>query len=465
MFERSKITQACEQFALRLQRTIGDSRVIDDPDILEQYATDKSHCEGVFPHLAVRARNEQEIAAVLRLASEYGVPVVPRGAGTGKSGGAIPFYGGVVLDTTRLKSIVEIDKENLLAVVQPGVITGEFQAQMESEGLFYPPDPNSLESCTLGGNVAHNAGGPRAFKYGVTREYVLGVRAALMGGELISPGKRTVKGVAGYDVTALMVGSEGTLGVFTEITLKLVRTPTELSTLLIPMPSEEAAGMAIAKIVAGGLVPRVLEFMDGVVVDVLRQKGIAGVSKSTHALILAEIDGNSEMHVEREVLQLAELCENSGAEEIFVAKHGGDREKLWAARRVMSDALAETAKHKVSEDIVVPRSEAPRLLAGLKKISKHYGVSVPSYGHAGDGNYHVNVLWDDDGFEPSAVVRDIFELTLSLRGTITGEHGVGLSKKPYLPLEQSANLIGVQQAIKRALDPSGLLNPGKIFTE
>lgn len=463
MFDRNQIKKSAEELAICLSKKLGDSRVICDCDVLEQFATDKSHCDGVIPDLAIRPRTEKDISFILQMASKYGVPVVPRGAGTGKSGGAIPLFGGLVLDTTQLNDLLEIDRENMLAVVQPGMITGEFQSAVEAEGLFYPPDPNSLESCTLGGNVAHNAGGPRAFKYGVTREYILGLRAVLMNGHIIAPGKRTVKGVAGYDMTALLVGSEGTLGIFSQCTVQLIRKPPVLSTLLIPMPSEEAAGNAISQIVAAGLVPRVLEFMDSLVVDVLREKRINGVDNTTGALILAEIDGTDEGTVENEVVQLAEFCEGAGALNVYVAKHGGDREQLWAARRMMSDALAQKAQHKVSEDIVIPRSQASKLLSELRKIGQSHKVLVPSYGHAGDGNYHVNVLWDDDDFDPTAVITEIFQLTLSLGGTITGEHGVGISKKRYLPMEQGPSLIDIQKQVKRAIDPAGLLNPGKIF--
>ncbi|MBN2528356.1 MAG: FAD-binding protein [Deltaproteobacteria bacterium] len=455
--------RAVDLFAVALSRSLGDSRVIVDSDILAQFSRDKSHCEGVMPDVAVRVKSEDELTSVLKMANEYNVPVVARGAGTGKAGGAIPLRGGLVLDMTRLDQLLEVDRENLLAVVRPGIVTGNLQSMVENEGLFYPPDPNSLDTCTIGGNVAHNAGGPRAFKYGVTREYVMGLRSVLMGGDVVVSGKRTVKGVTGYDVTALMVGSEGTLGVFSQITLRLTRKPPVLSTLLIPMPDEESAGIAVSRIVAAGIVPRVLEFMDTTIVDVLRTKGVTGIDDGTGALILAEMDGDSEELVERATLQLADVCETLGAGEILMARHGGDREKLWAARRVMSDAVAETARHKVSEDIVVPRSLAPQLLTGLKKISKRFGVKVASYGHAGDGNYHVNVLWDDEGFNVTPVVAEVFRLTLALGGTITGEHGVGIAKKPYLPWEQGTSLIALQRSIKQVFDPKGLLNPDKIF--
>jgi glycolate oxidase len=461
--DRNKVKRNCEKLAVNLGRVLGDSRVITDPDILEQYSKDRSHCEPVMPDMAVRTRNEKEIKTVLERAVHYGVPVIPRGAGTGKSGGAIPVYGGVVLDTSKMNSLLEIDRENLLAVVQPGIITGEFMEKVEDEGLFYPPDPNSLDTCTIGGNLAHNAGGPRAFKYGVTGEYVLGCRAVLPSGDIITPGKRTVKGVAGYDVTSLLVGSEGTLGVFSSATLKLIRKPDIISTLLIPMPGEQQAGQAVAQIVASGIVPRVLEFMDASVVKVLAENGIGGVDKNTGALILAEIDGNDEGIVESQVLKLGDICDSAGAINVFMARHGTEREKLWAARRLMSDAMADTARFKASEDIVVPRSEAAKLLGGLKEMSAKYGINVAAYGHAGDGNYHVNILWDDENFDSEQVISDVFNLTLALGGTITGEHGTGISKKAYLPREQSPQLLALQRSLKAAFDPEGLLNPGKMF--
>jgi glycolate oxidase len=451
------------KLALALGRSLGESKVVDDPDLLVELSKDESHAQPAMPDLAVRATSSADVRAVLELAEKHEVPVVARGGGTGKSGGAIPVRGGVVLDMRKLNRIAEIDRENLLAVVEPGVITQALQSAVEAEGLFYPPDPNSLETCTLGGNAAHNAGGPRAFKYGVTREYVLGARVALMGGGAIRTGKRTVKGVAGYDVTALLVGSEGTLGVFTELTLRLLRNPPFLATLLVRMPDEIAAGRAVAKIVADGLVPRVVEYMDSIAVETLRASGASGVPEDTGALLLIEVDGPDEIGVERDALRLAELAEGERAVEVLMARHGGEREKLWAARRTLSDAIKKRARHKVAEDIAVPRASAPRLLEGLRAIAARRRVLVPSYGHAGDGNYHVNVLWDDDGLDVEPVLADIFSLTLSLGGTITGEHGVGLTKRAYLPLELDGGSLALQRELKRAFDPRGLLNPGKIF--
>ncbi|MBN2803042.1 MAG: FAD-binding protein [Deltaproteobacteria bacterium] len=452
-----------EKLSLILGQKLGESRIIDDPDILDQYSKDKSHCLPSMPDLGIRVKTEDEIKTVINEAVKLDVPIVARGAGTGKSGGAIPVSGGIIIDTSTMTDILKIDRDNLIAVVEPGIITGEFQKAVEAEGLFYPPDPNSLETCTIGGNLAHNAGGPRAFKYGVTTNYVLGTRTVLPNGEVIKTGKITVKGVTGYDITSLLVGSEGTLGIFSAATLRLIRKPIEISTLLILMPDEQSAGIAISKIVAAGLVPRVLEFMDSSVTKVLASKGINGIKSNTGSIILAEVDGTDEDFVEQDVLRLGEICDNAGAIDILMARHGSEREKLWAARRLMSDAMAETAKFKISEDIVVPRSEISKLLKGLKDLSKQYGVNVASYGHAGDGNFHVNVLWNEEDFKPEKIIGDIFNLTLQLGGTITGEHGVGISKQAYITREQSPALIAIQKELKKTFDPKNLMNPGKIF--
>ncbi len=450
-------------FATELSRRIGDHKVIDDRDLLESLAGDESHCEPRIPDLAVRADCTDDVRALPEPPTHVAVPAGPRGGGPGPSGGAIPVLGGVVLDMTGFNKIVEIDRQNLLAVVEPGIITGVFQEAVEDEGLFYPPDPNSLETCTMGGNVAHNAGGPRAFKYGVTREYILGTRTVLMGGKILKTGRRTVKGVAGYDVTALLVGSEGTMGVFTELTVKLMRKPPSLATLLVRLPDEIAGGRAVARIVEAGLVPRVLEFMDGVMVDVLRQTGASGIEEGTGALLLVEFDGTDDERVEADAVRFAELCENEGAAEVLMARHGGEREKLWAARRILSDSIKERSAFKMSEDIVVPRAQAPRLLEGLRTIGKRHGVVVPSYGHAGDGNYHVNVLWDDPGFDPIPAVSDLFDLTLALGGTITGEHGIGSAKREWLSREIDGDTLALMRDLKKVFDPRGLMNPGKIF--
>lgn len=462
MFDSKKIKKATLDLAISLSRRIGDHKVIDDVDLLQGLAGDESHCSPRMPDLAVRAHSREDIIALLEEAYRFNVPVTPRAGGTGKSGGAIPIFGGVVLDVSRLNGIIDIDRSNLMAVVEPGVITGELHNTVEGQGLFYPPDPNSLENCCLGGNVAHNAGGPRAFKYGVTREYVMGLDVVLAGGTSFTAGRRTVKSVAGYDLTGLFVGSEGTLGVFSRIILRLLRKPPHVATLLVRFADEITAGHAVGKIVERGLVPRVLEFMDGVLVETLRMSGAGGIPQDTGALLLAEFDGNEDV-VETDVEQFADACEKEGAIDVLMARHVGERNQLWAARRGLTDAIRARKKHKIAEDIAVPRSAASDLLSGLRRLHEKHGVLIASYGHAGDGNYHVNILWDDSEWDPEPAVEDVFKLALSLGGTITGEHGVGLAKKKYLPMEKSREYLAVQRDIKKMLDPKGLLNPGKIF--
>ncbi len=451
------------KMAAALAKRIGDHKVVDDADLLEGLAGDESHCEPVAPDIGIRARSSEDIVATLEEAERFGVPITPRAGGTGKAGGAIPIFGGAVLDVSRIKEIHEINATDLLAVVSPGCITGEFQQTVEDEGLFYPPDPNSLENCCLAGNVAHNAGGPRAFKYGTTREYVRGIEAVLMGGRRLEVGCRTVKSVAGYDLTRLFVGSEGTLGVFTQMTLRLIRKPPALATLLVRFADEIAAGKAVSAVVERGLVPRLLEFMDGVLVETLRQSGAGSVPEGTGALLLAEFDGPSEEIVEEDVLKFGDACEQEGAVDVLMARHGGERNKLWAARRGLTDAIAKRKRHKIAEDIVVPRSAAAELLEGLRRLKEKHDVLFASYGHAGDGNYHVNLLWDDDDWDPEPAVEDAFRLVLGLKGSITGEHGVGIAKKKYLPWEKGPAQLALQKQIKAVFDPKGLMNPGKIF--
>lgn len=462
-FDADKIKQNTQKAAIEISRRIGDHNVIDDPDILAGLAGDESGLPRALPHAAVRVRSADDIAKVLETAEMLDVPVTPRGGGTGKAGGAIPVFGGLVLDTSKMNRILEIDRENLFVVTEPGVITQHLQNAVEKEGLFYPPDPNSLETCCLGGNAAHNAGGPRAYKYGVTRNFVMGIETVLMGGELLPLGRKTVKNAAGYDLTGVMVGSEGTLGVFSKLRLSLLHRPTFVVTALVLFADEVSAGRSVARITASGLCPRVLEFMDSEMVQIIRSAGADMVPPNTGALLLAELDGNLENAVEEDLDKLADICDAEGAKDVLTAKHGGDRERLWSARRTLSDAVKSRARRKISEDIAVQRSRIPKLLCALKKISEEHGVLIASYGHAGDGNFHVNVLWDDESFDPEPAVCAVLRTAVDLGGTITGEHGVGLAKKKYLPFEKSQAQINWMKRTKNLFDPKGLLNPGKIF--
>jgi glycolate oxidase len=339
-------------------------------------------------------------------------------------------------------------------------VTGEFHALVEKEGLFYPPDPNSLTDCMLGGNVAENAGGPRAFKYGVTREYVLGIEAYLMGGRTVRAGRRTIKGVTGYDVTALLVGSEGTLGVFTEITLRLVPKPPAVATLLALFTDVRAAAEAVVAIIGEGLVPRCLELMDGPTLGAVRAQGVA-IDPRANAMLLIEVDGDA---LETTTARLADAI-GARALEILVAQDAAQRDRLWSARRALSPATRKLAKFKLSEDIVVPRSRIPELFLRVDRIGEATGVRHLTYGHAGDGNLHVNFLWNDDAERPAVdrALESLMRATVELGGTLTGEHGIGVTKAQYLALEQSEELIGLQRDLKRVFDPKELLNPGKIF--
>jgi glycolate oxidase len=453
---------AVDRAKLDLERALGASKVMTCADACATYASDDSDVGGRLPDAVVVAERAEDIAATLAVAERCGVPVTPRAGGTGRTGGAVPVAGGIVLATHALARIKDIDRANLVAVVEPGVITGALHAAVEAEGLFYPPDPNSLDSCMIGGNLAENAGGPRAFKYGVTREYVLGVQVALMGGRTLRTGRRTVKGVTGYDVTSLLVGSEGTLGVFTEATLRLVPKPLAISTALALFTDVHAAAAAVGAIVAAGVVPRCLELLDPATLDAVRAAGVA-IEPRARAMLLIEVDGE---HADDALARVGETVSAlAGVVDIVAAQDAAQRDRLWAARKMLSKATRKLARHKLSEDIVVPRTRIPDLLARADGIGQETHVRHLAYGHAGDGNLHVNFLWDDDAERPAVerAIELLMRATVDLGGTLSGEHGIGVSKARYLALEQSDELIALQRDLKRVFDPKELLNPGKIF--
>ncbi len=431
-------------------------------DATATYANDESDVEGRAPDAVVIAASAEDVATTLAIAEAAGVPVTPRAGGTGRTGGAVPVAGGIVLATHALARIKEIDRANLTAVVEPGVVTGELHAAVERDGLFYAPDPNSLDSCMIGGNLAENAGGPRAFKYGVTRDWVLGLEAHLIGGATLRVGKRTVKGVTGYDVTALLVGSEGTLAVFTEATLRLVPKPPLIATALALFTDVGSAAKAVAAIIDAGVVPRCLEMLDSATLAAVRGSGVA-IDPRAGAMLLIEVDGEAS---EAALLRVGEVATGSpGSLDVVVAQDAAQRDRLWGARRMLSRATRKLARHKLSEDVVVPRSKLAELLARTDEIGAATGVRHLTYGHAGDGNMHVNFLWDDDAERPAVdrAIGMLMRTTVDLGGTLSGEHGIGVSKAQYLELEQSAGLIALQRAIKYVFDPKDLLNPGKIF--
>jgi len=453
-----------------LTRELGRERVVRDAEALDVYARDESRL-GVFPpDAAVLCESRAEIELVLRLAAEHGIPVTPRGAGSGMTGGALPIRGGIVLSTERMRRIVDVNIHDRVAVVEPGVINADLQAAVDAHGLFYAPDPASLGFCSMGGNVAENAGGPRAFKYGVTRDWTLGIVTTLMGGETLRLGRRTPKGVTGYDLTALFVGSEGTFGVTSEITVRLVGRPEGVGTFIAVMPDAVSAGRAVSEIIRKGHRPRALELMDKRSIDHVRPRAAYEFPRDTGAAVLVELDGAVE-GMEAAVLACGAVCEAEGAREVIIARDDADRERLWKTRRVISVALREAYKFKVSEDTVVPPSSIPEMLRRVDAIGARHDLETASFGHAGDGNLHINLLSHEPKHDAAfkarveAATADLFRATLDLGGTLSGEHGIGIAKARYMAWEQSAEVIDWQKRLKRLWDPKNLLNPGKIFAD
>jgi glycolate oxidase len=462
------VTDVAELFS----RELGTSRVLRTAEALEPYGRDESG-RGVFPaDAAVLCESRAEIELVLRLAAEHGIPVTPRGTGTGMTGGALPVRGGLVLSTERMKKIVDISLDDRIAIVEPGVVNADLQAAVEAQSMFYAPDPASLAMCSMGGNVAENAGGPRAFKYGVTRDWTLGLVVTLMGGETLRLGRKTPKGVTGYDLTALFVGSEGTFGVTSEITVKLVGRPEAVGTLIAIMPDAMTAGRAVSAIIRKGYRPRALELMDRATIAHLnnaRPKSAFTFPEGAGALVLVELDGEPE-GMQANIERCGGVCEELGATDVILARDDADRERLWAARRGCSKALREAHAFKVSEDIVVPPGAIAEMLSRVDGIAAKERLTTATFGHAGDGNLHVNVLTDENHRDADVAARiqsalaGVFRAALDLGGTLSGEHGIGISKARYMAWEQSAEVIDWQKRLKRLWDPKDLLNPGKIFT-
>lgn len=448
-----------------LRRALGESVVDDTPSTCEALSRDESDVAPTVASCVVTPSRAEQVCEALRVCEALDVPVYPRGGGTGRTGGSVPLRRGVVLDTRALAGITEVDRRGLLAVVGPGTITEDFQRAVEAEGLFFPPDPLSAPWSTLGGNVAENAGGPRAFKYGVTRDWTLGMDVALMGGERLAVGRRTAKGVTGYDLTATLVGSEGTLAVFTSLTLRLMVKPPRLRALAATFTDVAHAGEVVAAVVARGIRARCVELIDGVCCEVMRALEPAAVEPDVGAMLIVEADGASDAEVDRCIDEVATLCEAHPGARVRLAAGPEAMAELWGARRVLSRALRGRARHKLSEDVVVPRGALTDLLRAVREISERRGVLMPTYGHAGDGNLHVNLLWDHPAqrAEVDRAVEDLFRATLSLRGTLTGEHGIGVTKRDYLAWEQSESLIALQRRVKRAFDARGLLNPDKVL--
>jgi glycolate oxidase len=455
---------ATDHWLAPLSRALGDSKLLTG-SACEAYTTDDSNARGLTPSAVVFAESTADIEKTFAVASEHRVAVTPRGAGTGRVGGATTMQGGIVLCTVGMNQIRELDRKEQTVVVAPGLVLEDLQQAVEGEGLFYPPDPSSQATCTLGGNVATNAGGPRAFKYGVTRNYVLGMDVTLPTGETFFAGRRTRKGVTGYDVAGLVVGSEGTLAVVGDITLQLVKKPAEVMTLLALFDNVHHAGACVEAMIARGLRPRCIELLDEPTLQAVRAAGNP-IDQSAKAMLLVEIDGEPQA-LEHELSLLEGVCQDVKAQHLLVAQDAAQRDRLWSARRQMSHAVRRLSRHKLSEDVVVPRKHIGTLLEFVARVSEQTGIAALTYGHAGDGNLHCNYLWNDDAEVPlvQLSISRLFERVVALGGTLSGEHGIGILKAPYLPLEQSSALISLQQRLKHSFDPHGILNPGKIFPQ
>ncbi len=421
-----------------------------------------------LPDAVVFPKDAKEISAILKLANEYKFPVIPRGAGSGMTGGALPVKQGVVLPLTRLNKIINIDKDNLIVKVEPGVVTGRLHKEVEKEGLFYPPDPASHDFSTLGGNVAECSGGPRAVKYGVTRDYVLGLEVVLPTGELINTGVKTAKGVVGYDLTRLFVGSEGTLGVITSMTLRLLPLPQNVGTMIAVFAKVKRATETVSEIIRKGIIPRTIEFMDNASIRCAETYLKAGLPVDAEAILLMEVDGTKDA-VDIQAKELENICISKGAVNVKTAGSKEEAVNFWKARKAISPALFTYGPDKLSEDIVVPRSKIPDMVEKINTIRDKTGLVMVSFGHAGDGNIHFNIIFDKNNREElkkaNKAIDEVFDYTIELGGTISGEHGVGLTKMPYIEKELSPCEIDLMKKIKTVFDPNGILNPGKIFPE
>lgn len=448
-----------------MRSIVGEQNVLTDPEELHCYGYDASKLSGKADCVAF-PRNTEEVSALMKLANRYKFPVFPRGAGSGMVGGAVPYDGGLVMALTRLNRILRIDQDNMLAVVQPGVVTGEFQKEVLRYGLFYPPDPASLQFSTLGGNVAMCSGGPKAVKYGVTRDYVIGLEVVLPTGQVMRTGTRTMKGVVGYDLTRLMVGSEGTLGIITEITLRLLSPPEAVRTLMVAFPRLESAAQSVCKILRGRALPSTLELMDQATIQVVENYMHMGLPSDAEALLLIEIDGRACI-LEEDTAEISKTCRENGASHVEIAQSAEQREKLWQARRAISPALGRIRPGKINEDVVVPRTEIPNLIRFVQDLARKHKLIIVCFGHAGDGNIHTNIMLDrqdpDELRRAERAVEELFHMVLRLGGTISGEHGIGIAKSPFFKLEVGAEAFDVMWRIKKTLDPLNLLNPGKMF--
>lgn len=448
----------------------GEAFVFADEESLKHYSHDETETLSFLPDIVIKPRTAGEISAIMKICNEHHIPVTPRGAGTGLSGGALPHLGGVLLSTERMNSIIQIDERNLQITTEPGVITEVLQDAVKAKGLFYPPDPSSRGSCFIGGNIAENSGGPKAVKYGVVRDYVLNLEIVLPTGEIIWTGANVLKNSTGYNLTQLIVGSEGTLGIVTKIVLRLIPLPKYDLLMLVPFVSLEKASEAVSAIFRAGFTPSALELVE---IDALQivsrmvDSYAVPVTDDIAAHLIIEVDGNNMDILMSEMEQIAELMMQYEGGEVFFADDAQQKAELWKLRRRTAEAV-KIAGYTIEEDTVVPRAELPALVKGVKELGRQQGFHAVCYGHAGDGNLHIRIKKEGtpDSYGDEAMtrsLRDLFELTRSLGGTISGEHGIGLIQKPYVDIVFDPVQLALMKGIKKTFDPNNILNAGKIF--
>jgi glycolate oxidase len=449
-----------------LEKIVGKGYISDTEVARVCHAYDGTK-QRAMPDVVIRPFSAEEISKILQIANERYIPVYPIGAASGMTGGAVPLHGGISLNMNRMNRIIEIDEVNMISTVEPGVIVGDLQREVEKVGLFYPPDPASHRFSTMGGSVAECSGGLRGIKYGVTKDYVIALELVLPTGEIIHTGSKTLKSVTGYDLTKLFIGSEGTLGIFTKIVVKLIPLPEKIETILASFNNIIRATDTVSSIIASKILPRALEFIDEESIKAVRNYKRSSVMKETKAMLLIEVDGGAET-VQRDARRIMSICKNNKAIEARKATTEKEVEELWSVRRSISPALSTLSKEKISQDICVPRSKLTRMLHTISEIATKHGIKIVNFGHAGDGNIHINILINPDLPEQlqhaENAVGDIFKETINLGGTLSGEHGIGNTKSKYLPLEVKPRELKLMKDIKALLDPNGILNPGKIFS-
>jgi glycolate oxidase len=448
-----------------LEKIVGAGFLLSDPADLVCYAFDGTF-EERRPDAVILPASTEQVAQIVKMAARERIPIIARGMGSGLAAATVPLVGGLVISLTRMNHILEIDRENMMATVEAGVITGDLQAAVEAIGLFFPPDPSSLKQSTLGGNAACDAGGPRCLKYGVTGDYVMALEVVLANGEVLRTGGKSIKNVTGYDLVHLFVGSEGTLGIITGLTLRLIPKPQTKRTAMAVFPKLDDASQVVNRILMAGVLPATMELMDDTTISCIEDYLHLGLPLDVEAILIIEADGEASS-VQREIAVIAEVCKASGAREVRVAATQKEADDLWRGRRAVGPALGRRRPNKLGEDIVVPRSAIPAMIRRIKEIAQKHGLPIVVFGHAGDGNLHPNILFDRRDAEEvrrvEAATRDIFAAAVELGGTLSGEHGVGTLKREFLEMALGTLQVQVMRDIKAALDPLNIMNPGKIF--